>query len=100
MQGIRPIFRGGCGDLIKVLWSDAHGILLYAKQLERGRIIWPSAADGILVITPAQLTYLLEGIDWRHPQHTLAPYDSGVKIRISPLTGGCIRGCHCRPGDL
>ncbi|RWB06040.1 MAG: hypothetical protein EOQ99_28920 [Mesorhizobium sp.] len=35
---------------------------------ERGRFIWPSAADGTVVITPAQLGCLLEGIDWRMPQ--------------------------------
>ncbi|BCG76148.1 hypothetical protein MesoLj113a_73060 [Mesorhizobium sp. 113-1-2] len=32
------------------------------KKLERGRFIWPSAADGTVVITPAQLGYLLEGL--------------------------------------
>jgi transposase len=30
----------------------------------------PSTTDGAVVITPGQLGYLLEGIDWRHPQHT------------------------------
>lgn len=71
------VFRGRRGDLIKVLWSDVHGVSLYAKRLERGRFIWPSPADGIVVITPAQLAYLLEGIDWRHPQHTWRPKTVG-----------------------
>jgi hypothetical protein len=35
---------------------------LFAKRLERGRFIWPSSADGMVTITPAQLGYLLEGI--------------------------------------
>lgn len=43
---------------------------LYAKWLERGRFIWPSPADGVVALSAAQLGYLLEGIDWRHPQHT------------------------------
>jgi transposase len=46
---------------------------LYAKRLERGKFIWPSPADGVIVITPAQLAYMLEGIDWRHPQRTWRP---------------------------
>ena len=46
---------------------------LYAKRLERGRFIWPSAADGAVAITAAQLGYMLEGIDWRNPQHTWRP---------------------------
>jgi hypothetical protein len=29
-------------------------------------------ADGTVTITPAQLGYLLEGIDWRMPQRTVA----------------------------
>jgi transposase len=32
---------------------------LFAKWLERGRFIWPSPADGMVTITPAQLGYLL-----------------------------------------
>ena len=67
------VFRGKRGDLIKVLWHDGLGMSLYAKRLERGRFLWPSPADGVVAITPAQLGYLLEGIDWRHPQRTWRP---------------------------
>ena len=49
-----------------------HGMSLYAKRLERGRFIWPSPADGVVTITPAQLGYMLEGIDWRKPRHHVA----------------------------
>jgi transposase len=64
------VFRGRRGDLIKILWHDGLGMSLYAKRLERGRFIWPSPADGVVAIAPAQLAYMLEGIDWRNPQHT------------------------------
>jgi transposase len=50
---------------------------LYAKRLERGRFIWPSAADGAMVIMPAQLGYMLEGIDWRNLVHTWRPSAAG-----------------------
>lgn len=50
---------------------------LYAKRLERGRFIWPSPADGMVSITPAQLAYLLDGIDWRNPRHTTRPARAG-----------------------
>ncbi|RWN96180.1 IS66 family insertion sequence element accessory protein TnpB [Mesorhizobium sp.] len=52
-------FRGRQGGLIKVIWHDGQGACLFTKKLERGRFIWPSAADGTVVITPAQLGYLL-----------------------------------------
>jgi transposase len=71
------VFRGRRGSLIKVLWHDGLGMSLYAKRLERGRFVWPSPADGVVTITPAQLGYLLEGIDWRHPQHTWRPQAAG-----------------------
>lgn len=32
---------------------------------------------GVVTITPAQLGYLLEGIDWRMPQHTWRPQAAG-----------------------
>ena len=66
-----------CGDLVKVLWHDGLGLSLYAKRLEKGRFLWPSPADGVVAITPAQLGYLLEGIDWRHPQRTWRPTAAG-----------------------
>jgi len=65
------------GKLIKILWHDGLGMSLYAKRLERGRFLWPSSADGVVTITPAQLGYLLEGIDWRMPQHTWRPQAAG-----------------------
>ena len=56
------VFRGRGGNLIKVLWHDGQGACLFSKKLERGRFIWPSPADGVITITPAQLGYLLEGL--------------------------------------
>jgi transposase len=67
------IFRGRRGDLIKVLWFDGDGLCLFAKKLERGRFIWPQATNGTVSLTPAQLSMLLEGIDWRRPVRTQAP---------------------------
>ena len=76
------VFRGKSGKLIKVLWHDGQGMCLFAKRLERGRFVWPSSApregaDCTITLTPAQLGYLLEGIDWRLPQHTWRPMAAG-----------------------
>lgn len=67
------IFRGRRGDLIKVLWFDDDGLCLFAKRLEKGRFIWPQATNGTVSLTPAQLSMLLEGIDWRRPVRTQTP---------------------------
>ena len=66
-------FRGKRGDLLKVIWHDGQGACLFTKRLERGRFIWPSVAGESVTISPAQLSYLLSGIDWRNPQETQRP---------------------------
>lgn len=71
------VFRGRRGDLLKVLWWDGQGLCLFAKRLEKGRFVWPSPADGKVVITSAQLAMLVEGIDWRMPRRTWRPELAG-----------------------
>jgi transposase len=66
-------FRGRRGDLIKILWWSGDGMSLYAKRLEKGRFIWPQAASGSVHLSAAQLSMLLEGIDWRRPERTWQP---------------------------
>jgi transposase len=67
------VFRGKRGDLIKLLWWDGDGLCLLAKRLERGRFIWPQAMSGSVHLTAAQLSMLLEGIDWRRPERSWRP---------------------------
>jgi transposase len=57
-----------------VLWWDGDGLCLYAKRLERGKFMWPRAENGKVCLTPAQLSMLLEGIDWRIPVRTAPVY--------------------------
>lgn len=66
-------FRGRRGDLIKVLWWDGQGLCQFSKRLERGRFIWPQSKDGSVALTAAQVSMLLEGIDWRAPVWTWRP---------------------------
>jgi len=67
------VFRGRRGDRIKLLWWDGDGLCLFAKRLERGRFVWPQAESGTVSLSPAQLSMLLEGIDWRRPIRTHTP---------------------------
>ena len=66
-------FRGRRGDLIKLLWNDGDGMCLLIKRLERGRFVWPQADSGSVALSVAQLSMLLEGIDWRRPERTWQP---------------------------
>jgi transposase len=85
------IFRGRRGDLAKILWHDGIGLSLYAKRLDRGKFIWPSASDGAVSISAAQMAYMLEGIDWRNPRLHVASEDRGLRRQDSSLS--CILGC-------
>ena len=71
------VFRGRRGDLLKIIWWDSQGACLFSKRLEKGRFVWHAAKDGKINVTPAQLSMLLEGIDWRMPQKTWRPLKVG-----------------------
>ena len=53
-----------------------HFCLRY-KRLDRGKFVWPSAKEGVVSISAAQMAYMLEGIDWRNPQLTWRPKSAG-----------------------
>ena len=53
--------------------SNSGGLCLFAKRLEKGHFVWPQADSCAVSLTPAQLSMLLEGIDWRMPARTWQP---------------------------
>ncbi len=82
------IFRGRRGDLVKLIWFDGDGLCLFQKRLERGRFIWPQATEGSVSLTRAQLSMLLEGIDWRRPERTWDPQLAVWTAIPNPKTSG------------
>jgi hypothetical protein len=69
---------------------------LYVKRLERGRFVWPQAQSGALTLSAAQLSMLLEGIDWVRRetdarQRVQVPHDEGVANHIDPESCGGVR---------
>lgn len=71
------VFRGRAGSLVKIIWHDRIAMSLYARRLEKGRFIWPSAKDGAVSLKNSQLACLLDGIDWRNPQYFWRPQSAG-----------------------
>ena len=49
------VFRERSGSLCKILWHDGVGMSLFAKRLERGKFIWPSAKDGVVAISASAM---------------------------------------------
>jgi transposase len=59
------VFRSKRADRIKILAWDGTGLCLYSKRLENGRFIWPPIRDGSITLSAAQLSSLIDGLDWR-----------------------------------
>ena len=64
------VCRGRRGNVITLVWSSDDGLWLLSKRLERGRFVWPQADSGKIHLTTAQLSMLLEGINWKQPERT------------------------------
>jgi len=50
---------------------------LFSKRMDRGKFVWPVTKTGKVSLTSAQLSMLLEGIDWRRPERTAVPLLAG-----------------------
>ena len=59
------VFRAKRADRVKLVFWDGTGVCLFAKRLEDGAFRWPNVQDGVMHLTAAQLSALLEGLDWR-----------------------------------
>jgi len=69
------IFRGRRAGYVKILFHDGNGMCLYMKRLDQGAFTWPitqpsPGAPPTVYLTPAKLSMLLEGLDWRTPIQT------------------------------
>lgn len=75
-------FRGRRGDLVKLLWHDGQGFCLFSKRIDRGKFVWPMTQAGVAHLTAAQLSMLLEGVDWRRPERTWRPALAGLQSAV------------------
>jgi transposase len=79
-SGTVYVFRAKRADRIKLIFWDGTGVCLYAKRLEDGEFRWPKMQDGVIRLTAARLSALLEGLDWRRvheARRTRAPAQAG-----------------------
>ena len=60
-SGIVYVFRAKRADRVKLLFWDQTGLCLLTKRLEDGKFRWPKVEDGVMRLSPAQLSALFEG---------------------------------------
>lgn len=75
-SGAVYVFRAKRADRVKLIFWDGTGVCLFAKRLEDGEFRWPKVQDGVMRLTAAELSALLEGLDWRRvhePRQIVVP---------------------------
>jgi transposase len=75
-DGAIYVFRAKRADRVKLIFWDGTGVCLFAKRLEDGQFRWPKIEDGVMRLSAAQFSALLEGLDWKRvhsAKETLAP---------------------------
>lgn len=66
------VFHNGAKDRVKLLVWDKNGFWLLYKRLEKGTFPFDVRGDGARVeIERAQLSMMLEGIDWKSAKRSL-----------------------------
>lgn len=71
------VFRDKRGHLLKVLSYDGQGMYLFYERLDRGIFVWPWTEKETVTLSPAQLSMLLQSIDWRKSERTWRPSLAG-----------------------
>ena len=108
-SGAVYVFRAKRADRVKLVFWDGTGVVLVAKRLEEGQFRWPKVQDGAMRLTAAELSALLEGLDWKrvhaprpggavadHPVQLLPQFahDAGDALGLErrPAPSGGVRG--------
>jgi transposase len=64
-DGAIYVFRAKRADRIKLVFWDGTGVCLFSKRLEDGEFRWPKIEDGVMRLSAAEFSALLEGLDWK-----------------------------------
>lgn len=77
-SGVIYIFRAKRANRVKLIFWDGTGTVMVSKRLSEGKFKWPRLEDGVMRLTPAQFSALIEGLDWTrvHGQRVQAPRET------------------------
>jgi transposase len=74
-SGAVLVFRAKRADRVKIVTWDGTGLVMLWKALDEGLFKWPPISDGVMRLSSAQLSALVEGLDWTrvHPPRRRRP---------------------------
>jgi len=74
-SGTVLVFRAKRADRVKIVTWDGTGLVMLWKALDEGAFKWPPISEGVMRLSAAQLSALVEGLDWTrvHPPRTRRP---------------------------
>lgn len=74
-SGTVLVFRAKRADRVKIVAWDGTGLVMLWKALDEGAFKWPPISEGVMRLSAAQLSALVEGLDWTrvHPPRTRRP---------------------------
>ena len=97
------VFRAKRADRVKLILWDGTGLCLFTKRLEEGGFRWPKIEDGVMRLTPSQLSALIEGLDWtrvREIEVRTRSAAAGDAIACDRLTRGCEKILRFEPSAV
>lgn len=59
------LFANKRKDRMKILFFDSNSLWVCARRMEKGRLHWPTSADGRVQLTREEFALLMGGIDLR-----------------------------------
>jgi transposase len=71
-------------DRAKLVFWDGNGVVPVAKRLEGGEFRWPKVQNGVIHLSAAEPSALLEGLDWRRVH---APRPTSVPVERTEAVG-------------
>ena len=77
--GTAFVCRAKRADRIKILIWDGSGLILIYKRLEDGKFRWPRIEEGVMRLSPAQMSALFEGLDWSKVRSLRKPPPQAVQ---------------------
>jgi len=74
-SGTVLVFRARRADRVKLVVWDGTGLVMVWKALDEGSFKWPPISEGVMKLSSAQLSALIEGLDWTrvHPPRRARP---------------------------